>query len=88
MQQMLTNCVKLCKNCVKISHIISNCAQLCQIINLILFLITENYINPYFCRPYPIILSRLRKNKEKVDKSKIFLYSVGFVYHSDVVTFS
>ena len=45
-------------------------------------------INPYFCRPNRIILSRLKKGKKNIEKSKIFFYGAEPGYLSEVVTFS
>ena len=59
------NCGKLYKNCVKMCHSVSNCALLCQIINLILFLMTENYLCQTIC--YNVL-------KLCITVSKIILY--------------
>ena len=37
-------------------------------------------INSYFCPPDRIILSRLKKIRKNMEKSKIFFYGVGFGY--------
>ena len=45
-------------------------------------------IYPHFCCPDRIILTRLKKIKKNIEKSKISFYDVGFEYMLEVVTFS
>ena len=42
----------------------------------------------YFCGPDRVILSRLKKIKKNLEKSKVLFYGVGFTCRSKVVTFS